>query len=62
MQEAILQHQAHFNQKMADMRAEFDARFKEQKAESNARKAESDARYYGVKMDNIFWQAGIILS
>ncbi|WOG28297.1 hypothetical protein [Endozoicomonas sp. 8E] len=50
-----MQHQAHFKQKMADMRAEFDACPKELKAES-------DARYYEVKMDNIFWQAGITLS
>ncbi|WP_252176819.1 hypothetical protein [Endozoicomonas sp. 4G] len=52
MQEAILQHQAFFSQKMDAMNAKFDAEFKAMKAESDARKAESDARYYEVKMEN----------
>ncbi|WP_257280755.1 hypothetical protein [Endozoicomonas sp. ISHI1] len=56
MQEAIFQHQALFNQKMADMNAKFDAEFKQQKAESDARyekqKAESDARYEKQKAES----------
>ncbi|WP_252176653.1 hypothetical protein [Endozoicomonas sp. 4G] len=56
MQEAILQHQTLFNQKMADMNAKFDAEFKAMNAKSDAEfkamKAESDARYFELKMES----------
>ncbi|WP_448215033.1 hypothetical protein [Endozoicomonas sp. 2B-B] len=56
MQEAILQHQAHFSQKMADMNDKFDTEFKQQKAESDAhyekQNAKFDARYEKLKAES----------
>ncbi|WP_422413138.1 MULTISPECIES: hypothetical protein [unclassified Endozoicomonas] len=56
MQEAILQHQAHFSQKMAEMNAKFDAEFKRQNAKFDAefkqQKAESDTQFKEMKAES----------
>ncbi|WP_252176656.1 hypothetical protein [Endozoicomonas sp. 4G] len=55
MQEAILQHQARSDQKMADMNAKFDAEFKAMNARSDAEfkamNAKSDAEFKAMKVE-----------